>query len=53
MAMQEEGFEEVKTNVLRIQNSVAQYTLTEPILDLCKETVQIPGMLVVKRWWEC
>ena len=21
-------------------------------MDLCEETVQIPGMWVVKRWWE-
>ena len=23
-----------------------------PIMDLCEETVQIPGMWFVKRWWD-
>ena len=50
--MQEAGFEEVEACVLRRQNTAAQYIAMHPILDLCKETVQIPGMWVVKRWWD-
>ena len=28
------------------------YILMRLIMDLFEETVQIPGMWVVKRWWE-
>ena len=30
---------------------VAQYIATRPIMDLCKETVHMPGTWVAKRWW--
>ena len=49
--MQEAGFEEVETCVLMRQNTAAQYITMLPIMYLCKEKVQIPGMWVVKRWW--
>ena len=29
-----------------------QYIEMQQILDLCKETVRITGMRVVKMWWE-
>ena len=48
--MQEAGFEEVEACVLRMHNTAAQYIEMCQIMDLCKETVQIPGMRVVKRW---
>ena len=38
--------------VLKRQNAAAQYIEIRQILDLCKETVQIQGMWVVKKWWE-
>ena len=50
--MQEAGFEEMEACVLRRQNTALQYIVMCPIMDLCKETVQISGMWVVKRWWE-
>ena len=49
--MQEADFEEVEACVLRSQNTDAWYIAMNPILDLRKETLQIPGMWVVKRWW--
>ena len=49
--MQEAGVEEVEEFVLRRQNTAAHYILMRLIMDLCEETVQIPGMWVVKRWW--
>ena len=33
-------------------NTAARYISTNPILDLHKKTLQIPGMWVVKRWWD-
>ena len=39
MAIQEEGFEEMKAYVLKRQNTVVQYIAMRPILDLCKETL--------------
>ena len=50
--MQEVGFEEMEACVLRRQNTAIEYIVMCPILDLYEETVQIPGMWVVKRWWE-
>ena len=49
--MQEAGFEKVEACVLMRQNMAAQYLVMRPIMDLCKETVHIPGMRVLKRWW--
>ena len=50
--MQEAGFEEVEACVLMRQNTAARYIAMNPILDLCKEPLQIPGIWVVKRWWD-
>ena len=38
--------------VTRKKNTVVQYIVTHKILDLYKETVQIPGTWLEKRWWE-
>ena len=50
--MQEAVFKEVEACVLWRQNTAEQYIVMLPILDLCEETLQIPGMWVVKRWWD-
>ena len=50
--MQEAGFEEVDACLLRRHNTAAQYIAMRLIVDLCKETMQIPGIMVVKSWWE-
>ena len=31
---------------------VAQYIVTRPILDLCKQATRRPGARVSQRWWE-
>ena len=49
--MQETGFEEVEACVLRRHNTAVQYIATRQVMDLCKETVQILRMWVVKMWW--
>ena len=41
--MEEAGFEEMGAYILKRQNTTAQYIVTQPILDLCKKTVQMPG----------
>ena len=38
--------------VLNRQNTVSQYIVTRPILDLCEETVRRPGAWVSRIWWE-
>ena len=38
--------------ILKMQNMVAYYIATRPILDLRKNTVQRPGAWVDWRWWE-
>ena len=50
--MQEVEFEEMGGYVLKSQNMVVQYIVTRQILDLCEETVRMPGMWVGKRLWE-
>ena len=35
-AMGEAGFEEIRVYIKRSQNTVAQYIVTQPILDLCE-----------------
>ena len=52
MEMQEAGFEEMEEYVPKSQNTVAQYIMMRPILDLCKDRVQMRGRWVAKRWWE-
>ena len=48
--MEEAVFEEVGEYFLKRQNTAAQYIATRPILDLCEETVRMPGAWVAKRW---
>ena len=43
--------EEVKAYILRRQNTVEQYIVTQPIMDLYEEAVLRPGTRVSKRWW--
>ena len=38
--------------VLKRQNTAVQCISTRPILDLCEETVWMPGTWVVKMWWK-
>ena len=47
--MQEAGLEEVEEYITRRQNTIAQYIVTRPILDLCEESVRRPGTWVSKR----
>ena len=49
--MEETGFEEIGDYILKIQNTVAQYIVTQPILDLCKNKVRRPEAWVSWRWW--
>ena len=40
----------MKVYVLKRHNTAAQCIATRPILVLCKETVQMTGAWVTKRW---
>ena len=50
--MVESGFEGIGTYITRRQNTVAQYIVTRPILDLCELSSRRPGVRVSRRWWE-
>ena len=50
--MAEAGFEEIRTDVTRRQNTVAQYIAARPILDLCERFDWRPGEWVSHQWWE-
>ena len=51
-AVKDAGFEEIGVYILKRQNMVAQYIVTQPILDLCESLVQRPGSWVSRRRWE-
>ena len=42
----------IRTSIIRKQNTAAQYIPTRPILDLCEQATQRPGVRVSRRWWE-
>ena len=42
----------ILTSIKRRQNTVAQYIVTRPILDLCEQAIRRPGAWVYWRWWE-
>ena len=50
-AMEEVGFEDMGAYVLKRQNTAAQYIVTQPILDLSKNTVHRSGAWVARIWW--
>ena len=49
-AMEEVRFEEIGYDFLKSHNTVAQYIVTQTIMDLCKKTVWRPGAWVAQRW---
>ena len=50
--MVEAGFEGIRKYVTGRQSTVAQYILTQPILDLCERSARRPGAWVSRRWWK-
>ena len=48
----EAGFKGIGTYVIRRQNTVAQYIVTRPIIDLCERSARRPGVWVYRWWWE-
>ena len=50
--MAEAGLQEVETYVYLRQNTVAQYIVTRPIMELCLAGKQKTGPRVKIRWWE-
>ena len=50
--MKEAGLTDIRTSILRRQNTVAQYIATRPLLDLCEGARAREGEKVPLRWWE-
>ena len=50
-AMKEAGIVRIQTSILRRQNTVAQFIVTWPILDLCVKAYRRPGTRVSRQWW--
>ena len=48
--MEEAGFEEMGDYILKRQNTISQYIMTRPILNLCEKTVRRPRNWVARRW---
>ena len=51
-AMGEVGFEGIRKSFTRRQNTVAQYIVTRPILDVCDQSTRRPGERVSRQWWD-
>ena len=51
-AMEEALLTDIRTSILRRQNTVAQYIATRPLLDLCVGARAREGAKVTLRWWE-
>ena len=51
-AMKEAGLTDIRTSILRRQNTVAQYIARRPLLDLCEGARAREGAKVPQRWWE-
>ena len=50
-AMQEAGLTDIRMSILKRQNTVAQYIVTRPLLDLCEGARAREGAQVPLRWW--
>ena len=50
--MKEAGLTDIRTSILRRQNTVVQYIATRPLLDLCEGERAREGAKVPLRWWE-
>ena len=50
--MEEAGVEGIRKSITRRQNTVAQYIVTQPILDLCERFTWRPRAMVSRRWWD-
>ena len=50
--MEEAGLTDIRTSILRRQNTVAQYIATRPLLDLCVGARAREGAKMTLRWWE-
>ena len=51
-AMKEAGLTDIRTYILRRQNTVAQYIATRTLLDLCEGARAREGAKVPLRWWD-
>ena len=50
--MGKSGFYGISKSVTRRQNTVMQYIVTRPIMDLCERSTWRTGIRVYWRWWE-
>ena len=48
--MKEAGFTDVRTSITRRRNTVAQFSATRPLLDLCEGTTQREGARLTMGW---
>ena len=51
-ALEMVGLEEIGAYIARRQNTVAQYILTRPVMDLCLVEEWKTGMRLYMQWWE-
>ena len=50
-ARAEAGFDAMEEYIWKIQNMIAQYIVTQSLLDLCEAMERTPGVRVGMQWW--
>ena len=50
--MAEAGLQEVDTYISRHHNTVAEFIVTRPIMELCLGEERRPGSSATNRWWD-
>ena len=50
--MVELGLQEVETYIFRRQNTITQFIMTRPIMNLCLAAEQRPRQRISNRWWD-
>ena len=50
--MREAGLTDIRKSIANRQNTVAQYIVTRPLLDLCEGARAREGAKVPMRWWD-
>ena len=49
--MKEAGFTTIRKSITNRKNTVTQFIVTQPLLDLCEQTKRRGGERVFRRWW--
>ena len=46
------GLDDIRVYITLLQNTVAHYIATRPIMDFCMAAEQKPGLCLSRLWWD-